>query len=572
MEKRNHSLNRRLFLWILIIIIPITSFIVFENLYAINVVRNQVSISNQGTLKLYVQQIKETLNGAEKYLANLAYNNEIITGVSKGEDDYEKYMQSQLLLTEVTSAKIVYPQIDGFFVVSINGQRIVKKTNGTETLENLEDIRKYLINLTTETEESFDANKGKWFGKKFADDYYLLRLYRTNNYLIGAWIKIDNLLAPLVSSEFAFDKHLAVASIEDGVYSDEKLMSNASIKKEYLGGSYSILGDENRYLLLSQPFEMSGLYLVALIKEKGILEGLDNLQSGITFISFLSLLMIPLSLYLVNRAVVSPLKSIVRAMLKVKQGSLDVEIIDVPEYTEYIVVQDTFKDMIEQIKDLKIDVYEEQLLKHKAQMQYYQLQISPHFIMNTLNIIYGLAEVKKYEIIQQMTLSLVKYFRSILIMSRETVVMLVQETEHVKNYLQIQELRFPGTIRYAIHEEQGLENIMVPPILIHSFVENAVKYAREKDGILSISVNIGLDTGRLIISIEDEGEGFPDEILKLLNAKQFESKLFFEHFGIQNIVQRLDYLYQEDYNIRFSNGSRGGAKIVITLPLKKEFK
>ena len=107
MPIKKHSISRRLVVWIAFIIFPITLFIIFENLYAINVVRNQVSISNQGTLGLYVKQIEDSLTGAENYLANLTYNNDIITQSSSGDDEYERYMQSQLLLTEVSSAKMV---------------------------------------------------------------------------------------------------------------------------------------------------------------------------------------------------------------------------------------------------------------------------------------------------------------------------------------------------------------------------------------------------------------------------------------------------------------------------------
>lgn len=568
MAKKNNSLTRKIVIWILVIIIPITLFIVFENLYAINVVRNQVSISNQGTLRLYVQQILESLNGAEKYLANLTYNNEIITGSSRGNNDYEQYMQEQLLLTEVTSAKIVYPQIDGFFVASLEDHKIIKKTNGSEKLENLETIRKYLLALTEENEEIIQIHKGKWYGEKFGKDYYLLRIYKTSEYIIGAWINLDNLLAPLILSDFAFDKHLAVASKIDGVFSNDSLFSDDIVKKEYFGSNYSVLGDQTRYLLLSESLGISELYLVALIREKGILEGLDNLQTGITLISFLTLLVIPFSLYLVNRSILSPLKSIVKAMLKVKQGDLNAVIKEVPEYTEYLVVQETFKDMTDQIKTLKIDIYEEQIQKQNAQMQYFQLQISPHFIMNALNIIYGLAEVKKFEIIQEMTLSLVKYFRSLLSLSKMVRVSLVQELEHVKNYLKIQLLRFPEMIQYYIEEEPGLEEILVPPILLQSFVENSVKYALGNESTLNILIRLMHYENRLRIEIEDDGDGFGEEVVTLLNNRKFDDAFFATHIGIQNIIQRLDILYQKEYYITFSNVSTGGAKIEIMLPIQ----
>ncbi len=104
-------------------------------------------------------------------------------------------------------------------------------------------------------------------------------------------------------------------------------------------------------------------------------------------------------------------------------------------------VNHTFNGMMEQIQELRIHVYEEQLNKQKAELQHLQLQINPHFFMNSLNIIYNLALVKNYALIQEMAISLVQYFRY-MFRSNLTFLPLKDELQHIRNYIRIQELRF----------------------------------------------------------------------------------------------------------------------------------
>lgn len=554
---KKKSISYRLLLWILVIIIPITLFIVFENLYAINVVRNQVSISNQGTLNLYVNQIQETLLAAENYLANLTYRNEIITASSTGIDEYEFYMQSQLLLTEVTSAKMVYPQIDGFFVVDRTVNQIIKKTNSAESVEEIEEMRSYFLSLSNLQDEVFDGIRGKWFAEEFIENHFLFRVYRTDKYVIGAWINLKHLLKPLKSSEYGGDKYFALADQENGVFSKEIYSTE---------DGFGVVGDTEKYLVIQQKFDKSDLYLIALIREKGVLEGLDTLQVTITIISFLSLLLIPTSIYLIRKTVIRPMKNIVTAMDSARSGNLDAQIKEVPEYTEYQIVKDSFRDMLQQIRSLKIDVYEEQISKQKAKLQYYQLQINPHFVMNALNMIYNLSEVKKYQIIQEMTLALVKYYRSMLSMSKFERIDLYQEIDFVNHYLSIQSLRFPNKMEHHIDIEEGVEYVPVPPIVIQTFVENSIKYAADDEKILVIHVKVSRISENLMIVISDNGDGFTQEFLdRYKNWENLGENI--EQVGIQNVIHRLQLLYPNRFNICFHNLDSGGAVVEIQFPI-----
>src|SRR5690606_16872282 len=107
---------------------------------------------------------------------------------------------------------------------------------------------------------------------------------------------------------------------------------------------------------------------------------------------------------------------------------------------EFQMLGQSFNSMMDEIQTLRINVYEEQISKQKEELQRLQLQVKPHFFLNTLNIIYNLAKVKSYERVQEMTISLINYFR-FMFRSNTSFVMLHEDLEHTRNFLRIHSLR-----------------------------------------------------------------------------------------------------------------------------------
>src|SRR5690606_15991816 len=144
-------------------------------------------------------------------------------------------------------------------------------------------------------------------------------------------------------------------------------------------------------------------------------------------------------------------------------------------------------------------------------LQRLQLQVNPHFFLNSLNIVYNLAKVKNYRLIMEMTRALMLYFR-FLFRSNTSFVKLADELEHTRNYLNIQTLRFPDKLSWSVNAPDYLSDIPIPPLVIQSFVENSIKHAVTMEEPVHISVRIILtedeDHSRIKILIRDTGRGF----------------------------------------------------------------
>ena len=90
-----------------------------------------------------------------------------------------------------------------------------------------------------------------------------------------------------------------------------------------------------------------------------------------------------------------------------------------------------FKNLMRQIKKLKIDIYEKELEKQKTFTSYLQLQIRPHFFLNCLNTIYSMAQTQLYEEIMEMSMITSNYFRYIF-QNPQDFVLLQEEVKHIE--------------------------------------------------------------------------------------------------------------------------------------------
>ena len=114
--------------------------------------------------------------------------------------------------------------------------------------------------------------------------------------------------------------------------------------------------------------------------------------------------------------------------------------------------------------------------------------------------------------------------------------------------------------------------IRVPPLVLQTFVENAVKYAVSEEDMLQISLEARLTQDWLNLRISDSGPGFPEKLLEELNTTgRVPADGRGEHIGIHNVISRMKLLYGENYHYHFSNLPARGACVEFTLCARSDF-
>jgi sensor histidine kinase YesM len=288
-------------------------------------------------------------------------------------------------------------------------------------------------------------------------------------------------------------------------------------------------------------------------------------------LSFAALLLIPLLMLAIQKLVITPINKLLDAMEHIDQGDLEYRIDTAKTYgSEFDALNRHFNYTMDEVKDLKIRVYEEKLKAQKIHLRFLSQQIRPHFILNTLNILYSY-EKEDFPLIQRMILCLSRYFRYV-VNANEDYVLLGQEIEHIRNYFEIQQARFLRTFQSEIVCDESLYNCMIPPLLIQSFAENAIKYALRPGEVISIAIRAEATADeRLHISVIDNGTGISAEALekiqRFVQKREYQKDL---GVGIQNAIDRMDLLYHGKGSVQVSKNEPRGTRVDIMMPIQRK--
>jgi len=194
-----------------------------------------------------------------------------------------------------------------------------------------------------------------------------------------------------------------------------------------------------------------------------------------------------------------------------------------------------------------------QVAFREAQLQALELQISPHFLFNVLNSIRALVELDPVRA-QDMLTRLSHVLRHSLRRDNQHTVTLGSELEAVSDYLALETVRFADRLRASIIAEEGSAMCRIPPMILQTLVENAVKHGiGQTKSQADLSVQTSLDDRRLLIAVENSG-------------KLVESRDDGTHVGLKNIRERLKLLYGDRASLRLQEKA-GRVIATVAIPV-----
>ena len=285
-------------------------------------------------------------------------------------------------------------------------------------------------------------------------------------------------------------------------------------------------------------------------------------------ISLLTIINCPILFTLLKKDILEPMGTMQQA-LSAFQADQSYRI---PEHSWAI--SDDFLSLFDHFNSMAAEVqrsHEKDVKLLETEMDNLRLQVNPHMLLNSYNMIYALAESKNYTTIQDYTLCLADYFRYVLRRGQQMVTV-KQELEFVENFIRIQRIRFPNRFSYVYQAEEDCMSALIPPLLIENFVENAIKYALNPKEPIEIVVSVHREeneTGKdaLHIAIMDTGSGIRPEVLEKLQKKEpYIDEAGQKHIGIYNCLRRVELFYGDEGDIHFSSAVGGGTQVYLIIP------
>lgn len=204
-------------------------------------------------------------------------------------------------------------------------------------------------------------------------------------------------------------------------------------------------------------------------------------------------------------------------------------------------------------------------LMKDAELRVLQAQIHPHFMFNTLNAINTLIRLDP-QLARHVTVQLGTYMRLNLKMVSSQLVPVKQEMSHLQAYIEIIKIRFADQFVIDCEMEEGLEDVLIPPVILQPLVENSIHHGlKGKPNGGEIRIQMKREGDLVKVRVEDNGSGIPEHVMEQLGKTSVKSEEG-NGIGVHNANQRLISLFGPEAKLQFENREGGGCRISFTIP------
>ena len=505
-----------------------------------NFIKNQNIVHLRSSIEIYADSVNEKLHSVERFMYSTITHNESL----------EKLNHVQTFLDYQEDLKKVQTSFAEFEYQNETHMTFLLETDSTDYFINVSNLyipyEDYLLLKSNLKSLRSDISDRKWKNVTTKNSEYLVKSVHYEGKIIYAVISSEDILKPLRKLNIGNNGKLSLK--EPNNIPSENYLIHAQNEKTHLPFDIYVLVD---YAEVFRNITLLEVFLSAVP----------------IIITILSIIII---LY-IRQWMIKPLTRLTERLSQLGDSIPPSEFFISEGILEIDKANDKLNKVIFDMQELKIREYHSQLELKKIELNYLKNQIRPHFYLNMLSMIHSMLQTKNYKEIEELTILTSNYLRH-LFMANQDFSELKDEVQHIKDYLEIQRIRYGNSIYFSLNYNDDLQNTLVPSLLLQTFIENTIKHGFSFQDLFTILLSIKKvkteNSDYIQICIEDNGPGFSEEILSKLNQKQSLITEDGHHIGITNTIERLNLLYPNDYTITFENNEEGGAKILLLIPYK----
>ena len=536
---KKHSIHFFFKLLLVLLLINILINIAMSNITR-NFIKNQNIVHLRSSIEIYADSVNEKLHSVERFMYSTITHNESL----------EKLNHVQTFLEYQENLKKVQTSFTEFEYQNETHMTFLLETDSTEHFINVSNLyipyEDYLLLKTNLKSLRSDISDRKWKNITTKNSEYLVKSVHYEGKIIYAVISSEDILKPLRKLNIGNNGKLSLK--EPNNIPSENYLIHAQNEKTHLPFDIYVLVD---YAEVFRNITLLEVFLSAVP----------------IIITILSIIII---LY-IRQWMIKPITRLTERLSQLGDSIPPSEFFISEGILEIDKANDKLNKVIFDMQELKIREYHSQLELKKIELNYLKNQIRPHFYLNMLSMIHSMLQTKNYKEIEELTILTSNYLRH-LFMANQDFSELKDEVQHIKDYLEIQRIRYGNSIYFSLDYNSDLQNTLVPSLLLQTFIENTIKHGFSFQDLFKILLSIKKvkteNSDYIQICIEDNGPGFSEEILSKLNQKQSLITEDGHHIGITNTIERLNLLYPNDYTITFENNEEGGAKILLLIPYK----
>lgn len=508
------------------------------------------------------KSLQSKLENAELLLKRLLYRNANYD-MLKSTSETVRYYASIKLSEQLKEASFYKNYVDEVIIAESTYKTVLDFNNVSLSF----DDREELFNFTL-SQARLGSAKSQWSVGQIGEKQYVYKIYVWQGTAVAIFLSIDRY------TDVFGDRDISGMSIflTDGDFRVWDVIGE-NAEQQVIG---AIIPTKSKNVVQSSIYEIVGgrLYLVGYVYLGEVFRQISLNVVAILIIIITLVLFTIVMIKQIHIQIITPISSMKKSMeqmQKEENGFLQIQ--ETYPNSEFTLLKDTFNRLMNVILGLKINSYEKQLALCEMELKVLKLQIRPHFFLNAITTISSLSQQGRNNEIVTYIGALAKNIRYMFRSGLHTVPLL-EEIQHVENYFEMQELKYPGCVFYSIEIDPEILNWPIPQMLIHTIIENEYKYAVSMDNVLTILIKAELfvidGEDMLKIEIEDDGKGYPSDVLKAFELLEDEAgeSVDGSRVGLWSLKRMLYLMYERKGLFKIKNIDPHGCKNIFLIPRK----
>lgn len=520
--------------------------------------RHDKEISENIRLQDEVRKLEDRLDGDAVLVREMMYTVTDKKNLWSSDRD-KQYFAKNEIQKNMSDKRVIYEDMELLFVarkddffLRVNNPSVIGRASI--------NYRDYMVE---HMEEMGSISQGR---------QWLIRNINGNNYcfLIGCYIAEDIYVGVGIQCSDLFED-IRLPFLESG----------GSVRISDIQGNYDLSGN-------GQMKSMSTIHVEGTSQETGLsVEGdmrdnsmeyiYNTTTAGILLLGILCIVSVTVQNMLLRKVIVTPVTELAD---KVKNITVDdnkmfeITLKSGCETQEIDILKNALNYLLKEVIAAKLQLYEKKMREQERELRMLRAQLRPHFYLNSIMTVNSMTYQNRNEDIREYLARFSDYMRYMMKIHTD-MIPLKQELTHIRNYVDMQEIKFPSSVLAVIDCPKELENVAVPHLLLYTVIENSFKYAMNLQDTLLLFItcetfqNDNFDGYR--VTVEDNGPGFTEEKLFMYNREQIvEERKEESHIGLSNVKRSLFLQYQRSDLLKLTNVSPHGAKIDIYIPKEKK--
>ncbi len=547
-KTKEHSMIIQLIVipWIILGVIIIGQ--IFYGIRVANIVETNAFEIRTAILSQYVYGLQSDLNQYKMFVANDTLSLEIMDALHS-QDELSSYQALQELEKDWDSAFRIYPEVTGIFL--FNKINFWSMINPSESYERQSSAISSLKQWADDLDSQSNPYPDSWqVLDKENGGQILFCALREQDYVFGVWVDIEKILKKVNQFYNNQYQHIFI-NLEENT---EKEITNV----------------HNDYdVAITASFEEGNYAIQELVDRREVFRALYRINIQLIILIVLTITLLGIYMYLNYRKILYSIHSLIYAMndtITTGKITLAEKKTTFREFRQLIEIYNNFLIKIDYLED---HIANEKIRFQEIKRQFLELQIKPHFYVNIISGVLGYINSQNIPQAKNLLQCMATHL-SYILYNKDGKARLGDELNFAENYIEIQKLRFGDFFLIQNEVDSEYQDIMVPVLSLQTFIENTSKYVNRTHQIC-IGIHAELleknEAEYLQVTINDNGEGFPEEVIRLFYQKE---EMYFDgrkHVGIQNLYERMQQLYGNRAKLDLWNSTEGGAVIRWEIPL-----